>query len=231
MEVWAQNFQKQVALLNKDGGLVIEQIILLTDKWKLVETGMHKPIYRKEDNFLHCYVEKTPSDTTTSNQNEDLYKLTLKENANLLQVSPLNETPLEFKSLVDFFTLTFKKFKNMQNMIPKSSQNQDTISLAVLWRFTTASETKRGVHYLYKIPLSSSVTNVSASQPGAAQTNKKLFDDLPVQLRIIAPNSIKHNFGMHPTCSVPIKLKLSNVTGSQILSFRVETLNSDLSMK
>jgi len=139
VEVWAQNFQKQVALLDKDGGLVIEQIILLTDKWKLVETGMHKPIYRKEDNFLHCYVEKTQSDTTNTIQNEDLYKLTLKENANLLQVSQLNEPTLEFKSLVDFFTLTFKKFKTMQNMIPKSTRNQDTISLAVLWRFTTPS--------------------------------------------------------------------------------------------
>jgi len=234
VEVWSQNFQKQVALLDKDGGLVIEQIILLTDKWKLVETGMHKPIYRKEDNFLHCYVEKTPGENSAPIQNEDLYKLTLKEDANLLQVSKLNEPTLEFKALVDFFTLTFKKFKTMQNMIPKSSQNQDTISLAVLWRFTTPSETRRGVHYLYKIPLSSSVTTVSASQPGGGaqpSSSKKLFDDLPVQLRIIAPNSIKHNFSLHPTCSVPIKLRLSNVTGSQVLSFRVETLNSDLSMK
>lgn len=206
---------------------------------------MHKPIYRKEDNFLHCYVEKTPGETSGPILNEDLYKLTLKEDANLLQVSKLNEPTLDFKALVDFFTLTFKKFKTMQNMIPKSSRNQDTISLAVLWRFTTPSETRRGVHYLYKIPLSSSVTTVSATQPGAPPSSKKLFDDLPVQLRIIAPNSIKHNFSLHPyyfiegvqminlnrTCSVPIKLRLSNVTGSQVLSFRVETLNSDLSMK
>lgn len=100
-----------------------------------METGMHMPIYRKQENFLHCYIEKCPIDP--SQVEEDFYKLTLKEDVNLLNVSKAEDTLIDFKSCVDFFNLTFKKYKMMQNMTSKNQNNQDTISLAVIWRFTT----------------------------------------------------------------------------------------------
>jgi len=66
---------------------------------------------------------------------EDYYKLNLKEDVNLLNISESKEPLIEFKSCVDFFNLTFKKYKMMQNMVSKNQNNQDTISLAVIWRF------------------------------------------------------------------------------------------------
>lgn len=109
----------------------------MTDKWRLVETEMHKPIYRKQDNFLHCYVEKCHLDQPARVEEEDFTKLALKENLNWLKIDQGTESVLEYGQLIDYFNLTFKRFKLMQSMLPKGTVSQDTISLAITWRFVT----------------------------------------------------------------------------------------------
>lgn len=98
---------------------------------------MHKPIYRKQDNFLHCYVEKCQVDQPHRTEEEDFSKLALKENLNWLKIDNQSDAVLEFDQLLDYFNLTFKRFKMMQSMLPKGAVSQDTISLAITWRFVT----------------------------------------------------------------------------------------------
>lgn len=116
------------------------KVILLTNKWRLVGTEMYKPIYRKQDNFLHCYVEKSSNEPS---QKEDYQDLILQENINWLKLSPGSEPLFEFKSLIDFFNLTFKKSRSLQNIRSKNQSLQDTISLAVQWRLNSGPD--RGI--------------------------------------------------------------------------------------
>lgn len=105
---------------------------------------MHKPIYRKQDNFLHCYVEKCHIDHPARAEEEDFSKLALKENLNWLKIDNQCDPVLEFDQLIDYFNLTFKRFKLMQSMLPKGTVSQDTISLAITWRFVTETGNIKG---------------------------------------------------------------------------------------
>ena len=96
---------------------------------------MHKPIYRKQDNFLHCYVERCPTDVTAQEEEKNYRQLKLKENVNLLQISNDKEAYISFDNLIDFYNLTYKRFKT-QALVNKSL-DQEKVSLALLWKYTS----------------------------------------------------------------------------------------------